>query len=102
MRTRRTSCGCSGTALVLPVVVFCYLLLQHLPEEALAVRYVQELLRVLRPGGVFLFQFNGGFQPTMNRRGRMAWGIVDALWSVRMRKASRTAAALFGFDPCTE
>jgi SAM-dependent methyltransferase len=80
--------------------VFSYLVLQHVPEEALVLRYVQELLRVLRPGGVFLFQFNGGLEPTMNLRGRTAWGIVDALWSVRLRGASRAVAAMFGFDPC--
>jgi SAM-dependent methyltransferase len=81
--------------------VFSYLVLQHLPEEALALRYVQELLRVLRPGGVFLFQFNSGLQPTMNLRGRTAWGIVDALWSMRLRGVGRAVAAMFGFDPCT-
>ncbi len=80
--------------------VFSYLVLQHVPEEALVLRYVQELLRALRPGGVFLFQFNGGLEPTMNLRGRTAWGIVDALWSVRLRSASRAVAAMFGFDPC--
>jgi len=80
--------------------VFSYLVLQHLPEEALAFRYVHELLRVLRPGGAFLFQFNGGLAPTMNLRGRVAWGIVDALWSVRLRDISRWVAGVFGFDAC--
>lgn len=79
---------------------FCYLVLQHLPEEELAFRYIREMLRVLRPGGAFLFQFNSGFAPTMNWRGRMAWGMVDALWSLRLRPASRAAARMFGFDPC--
>jgi len=80
--------------------VFSYLVLQHLPEESLTLRYVRELLRVLRPDGAFLFQFNGGFDATMNWRGRTAWGIVDALWSVRMRRSSRAMARLFGFDSC--
>jgi SAM-dependent methyltransferase len=80
--------------------VFSYLVLQHLPEEALAFRYVHELLRVLRPGGAFLFQFNGGLAPTMNLRGRAAWGIVDALWSVRLRDMSRWVASMLGFDSC--
>jgi ubiquinone/menaquinone biosynthesis C-methylase UbiE len=79
--------------------VFSYLVLQHIPEELLALRYVEELLRVLRPGGAFLFQFNSGFDATMNRRGRMAWGIVDVLWSAGMRTPSRALAGLFGFDP---
>ena len=80
--------------------VFSYLVLQHLPEERLTFRYVGEMLRVLRLGGAFLFQFNGGFAPTMNWRGRAAWGIVDALWSARLRPASRATARIFGFDPC--
>lgn len=79
--------------------VFSYLVLQHLPEEPLVLRYIQEMLRVTRPGSAFLFQFNGGFAPTMNWRGRLAWGIVDALWSARMRGMSRAGASFFGFDP---
>jgi ubiquinone/menaquinone biosynthesis C-methylase UbiE len=90
------SCVASGSL----DFVFSYLVLQHLPEERQALRYVHELLRVLRPGGVFLFQFNAGFQPTMNLRGRMAWGIVDALWSMRLRRVSGAVAAMLGFDPC--
>jgi len=45
------------------------------------IRYIREFLRVLRPGGAFLFQFNGSHKPTMNSRGRLAWGTVDALWA---------------------
>jgi ubiquinone/menaquinone biosynthesis C-methylase UbiE len=80
--------------------VFSYLVLQHLPGEALIRRYLEELLRVLRPDGAFLFQFNGGLTPTMNWRGRIAWGFVDVLWSARLRLASSVAARAFGFDPC--
>jgi SAM-dependent methyltransferase len=90
------SCVASGSL----DFVFSYLVLQHLPEEMLAFRYVHELLRVLRPGGVFLFQFNGGLEPTMNLRGRAAWGIVDALWSMRLRDLSRSVAGMFALDPC--
>src|SRR5258708_1975476 len=36
--------------------VFSYLVLQHLPEEALALQYIREMLHVLWPGGVFLLQ----------------------------------------------
>ena len=79
--------------------VFSYLVLQHLPEVALTLQYIREMLRVLRPGGVFLFQFNGGLEPTMNWRGRLAWGITDALWAVRLGMLSRTAATAFGLDP---
>lgn len=79
--------------------IFIYLVLQHLPTEHLAVTYVQEMLRVLRPGGAFLFQFNGNSKPTMNLRGRLAWGIIDSLWSVDSRKPSRIIASVFGLDP---
>jgi len=79
--------------------VFSYLVLQHLPEEALALQYIREMLRVLKPGGAFLFQFNGGFAPTMNWRGRLAWGIVDALWSAKLGALSRGAASVMGLDP---
>jgi SAM-dependent methyltransferase len=79
--------------------VFSYLVLQHLPEEALTLQYLGEMLRVLRPGGVFLFQFNGGLEPTMNWRGKLAWGITDALWALRLGMLSRTAATAFGLDP---
>jgi SAM-dependent methyltransferase len=79
--------------------VFSYLVLQHLPEEALALQYIHEMLRVLRPGGVFLFQFNGGFEPTMNWRGKLAWRVVDSLWAARLGMLSRTVASALGLDP---
>lgn len=79
--------------------VFSYLVLQHLPDEALALHYIKEMLRVLKRGCAFLFQFNGGFAPTMNWRGRLAWGIVDALWSSRLGWLSRAAASALGLDP---
>ena len=79
--------------------VFSYLVLQHLPEEALAMQYIREMLRVLQPGGVFLFQFNGGFEPTMNWRGRLAWEVVDALWAARLGMMSRTVASTLRLDP---
>lgn len=80
-------------------LVFSYLVLQHLPAEPLVLRYIREIVRVVRPGGAFLFQFNGGFAPTMNWKGRLAWGLVDALWSARLRALSRATAATFGLDP---
>ena len=79
--------------------VFSYLVLQHLPEEALALHYIREMLRVLRPGGVCLFQFNGGLGPTMNWRGRLAWGVVDSLWAAQLGTLSRSVASALGMDP---
>jgi SAM-dependent methyltransferase len=80
-------------------LVFSYLVLQHLPDESLVFRYVSEMLRVLRPGGAILFQFNGRFAPAMNWRGRLAWGTVDALWSCNLRALSHAMAFVLGLDP---
>jgi ubiquinone/menaquinone biosynthesis C-methylase UbiE len=79
--------------------VFSYLVLQHLPDENLVFGYVREMLRVVRPGGAFLFQFNGSDKPTMNLAGRLAWGAVDALWSAKLFSLSRALASAFHFDP---
>ena len=79
--------------------VFSYLVLQHLPNEELVFSYIREMLRVLNPGGAFLFQFNGSDKPTMNLSGRLAWGAVDALWSLKLLSLSRKLASLLGFDP---
>ena len=81
--------------------IFSYLVLQHLPSEELVFAYVREMLRVLQPMGAFLFQFNGSHKPTMNLRGRLAWGAVDTFWSARMPILGKAAAKLFGLDPCT-
>jgi ubiquinone/menaquinone biosynthesis C-methylase UbiE len=81
--------------------VFSYLVLQHMPVEAMAINYILEMLRVLRPGGAFLFQFNSSRAQNMNLRGRIAWGFVDALWSAHLRALSRALATAFGFDPAT-
>ncbi|PYU02511.1 MAG: hypothetical protein DMG34_16165 [Acidobacteria bacterium] len=43
--------------------------------------------------------FNGSHKPTMNTRGRLAWGLVDLFWSMRLLSLSRKTAALLGFDP---
>ena len=57
--------------------VFSYLVLQHLPNKELVLSYVREMLRVLRPGGVYCFQFNGCPYPSMNWKGRLVWGLID-------------------------
>ncbi len=41
-------------------VAFTHLVLQHVPDEETALDLVREMLRVLRPGGVFLIEFNSG------------------------------------------
>ena len=79
--------------------VFSYLVLQHLPSEDLIFGYIREFLRVLRPGGAFLFQFNGSHRPTMNWRGRLIWSAIDALWAARLTSLSRAVASSIGLDP---
>ena len=81
--------------------VFSYLVLQHLPTEDLAMSYVKEMLRVLKQGGMLLFQFNCAKHPTMNWKGRLAWGTVDTLWALNLKQASRATARQLGFDPDT-
>jgi SAM-dependent methyltransferase len=79
--------------------VFSYLVLQHLPEESLVHSYVREILRVLSPDGICLFQFNGSSEKTMNWKGRAATVLIDALWGMGLTRASRSAANLLGLDP---
>jgi SAM-dependent methyltransferase len=79
--------------------VFSYLVLQHMPNKELVYGCIQEMMRILRPGGAFLFQFNGSDQPTMNWKGRFVSAILDGLASVGLHRASRLTASLFGIDP---
>lgn len=79
--------------------VFSYLVLQHMPNKGLVFSSIVEMMRILRPGGVFLFQFNGSNQPTMNWRGRAISGAVDGLSSVGLRRVSQRIASLVGIDP---
>lgn len=78
---------------------FSYIVLQHMPEPELAFGYVREMLRVVKPGGIFLFQFNGENGSTMNWKGRAAWALVDLPWRLGFRKASGRIASAMGFDP---
>ena len=78
---------------------FSYLVLQHLPDEKTVCGYVRELLRVLKESGICLFQFNGMMKPTMNWKGRLAWNVIDALWSIHLPAMSRFVARILRFDP---
>lgn len=78
---------------------FSYIVLQHMPEPELALRYIQEMLRVLKPDGIFLLQFNSLPEMSMNWKGRVAWKIVDFPWALGFRRVSRGVASLFGFSP---
>jgi SAM-dependent methyltransferase len=79
--------------------VFSYIVLQHMPTRELTLVYIGELLRVLKPGGIFLFQFNSLARPSMNWRGRLVWGAVDLPWSLGWIRASRSLASAFGLNP---
>lgn len=79
--------------------VFSYIVLQHMPAADFAVRYVWEMLRSLRPGGIFLFQFNSVPKMTMNWKGRLVWRAVDLPWMLGFREASRGLASLLGLSP---
>jgi ubiquinone/menaquinone biosynthesis C-methylase UbiE len=78
---------------------FSYIVLQHMPAPEFTLRYIREILRALKPGGIFLFQFNSLRTPTMNWKGRMAWRMVDLPWSFGLRGASRGLASLLGLSP---
>jgi len=78
---------------------FSYLVLQHLPTQQLVLDAIREMLRVLKPGGLFLFQFNSAQRPTMNWKGRLIWGTVDLLWALGLKRASHSTASWFHLDP---
>ena len=79
--------------------LFSYLVLQHLPDEKLVKDYIGEMLRVLKPSGICLFQFNGMEKPNMNWKGRLSWGVIDSLWLIRLPRMSRFVAHSLGLDP---
>lgn len=79
--------------------VFSYLVLQHMPKKPLVFGIVQEMIRVVKPGGFCLFQFTGRSPATMNLRGRMLWGWIDSLWTIGLRRFARETARIAGLDP---
>jgi ubiquinone/menaquinone biosynthesis C-methylase UbiE len=83
--------------------VFSYITLQHVPTESLVLGYVQEIMRVLKPGGICLFQFNSRQQPTMNWKGRLVWSVIDHLrepiLGMNFSKAGSRLALLLHLDP---
>lgn len=78
---------------------FSYIVLHHMPSRDLALNYIREMLRVLKPGGRFLFQFSTLRTPTMNWKGRLIWRIVDIPWSLGFPRASRGLASLLRLPP---
>jgi SAM-dependent methyltransferase len=78
--------------------VFSYLVLQHLPTNRLVHDYIREMLRVLKPAGMCLFQFHGTKDSAMNWRGHMVWGVLDGLAMIGLRPVARFGANLLGLD----
>lgn len=79
--------------------VFSYLVLQHYPSAELIAGSVEEMMRILRPGGAFLLQFNGSHRATMNWRGRVVSAFLDGLCSVGLKRIAQSCARLVGIDP---
>jgi len=79
--------------------VFSYLVLQHYPSAELIAGSIQEMMRVLRPGGAFLFQFNGSRKATMNWRGRVVSAALDGLHSIGFKRVAQSCARFAGIDP---
>jgi SAM-dependent methyltransferase len=78
--------------------VFSYLVLQHMPNREIVFASIREMMRILRPGGVFLFQFNGSHRPTMNWKGRIISGALDGLASLGLKSLSQKIAGAAGID----
>ena len=79
--------------------VFSYMVLQHYPTPELIAASIREMLRTLRPGGSFLFHFNGSQRPTMNWKGRAISALLDGLWTIGLKRPAQSAARLAGIDP---
>jgi len=79
--------------------VFSYLVLQHMPSKAVVSSSIQEMMRILAPGGAFLFQFNGSHAPTMNSKGRLISGALDGPRSIALKNPTQGIAQLAGIDP---
>lgn len=82
--------------------VFSYIVLHHMPAKELSLGYIREMLRVLRPGGVFQFHFHSQKTSSMNWKGRLAWGLIDRLHEpvlgMRLEKWSHRLARGLGLD----
>ncbi len=79
--------------------VFSYLVLQHFPSRELVSTTIHEMFRALRPGGAFLFQYNGSEQSTMNWKGQMISTFLDNLAVLGLKRISQRLAQLAHIDP---
>jgi len=79
--------------------VFSFLVFHHMPQSRMVLRYIEEMLRVLRPGGMFLFQFNSARDSGMRWYGRWFWQCVDLLDQYGTRRWLRRIVHWLGYDP---
>jgi ubiquinone/menaquinone biosynthesis C-methylase UbiE len=79
--------------------VFSYLVLQHMPSKDVVFSSIREMMRILAPGGAFLFQFNGSQLPTMNWKGTVISGLLDRMSSLGLKRPAQRIAVMSGIDP---
>ena len=72
-------------------LAFSFLVFQHVLRKEIVLHNVAEMLRVLGPGGGFLFQYNGEIRRKVGWRGWLIWGILDR-WRIPL------LPSLFGID----
>jgi SAM-dependent methyltransferase len=76
-------------------LVLTFTVFQHIPDPAVIERYVHEAGRVLRPGGVFVCQWNNAMSPWRWRILR-AWWIALAKTGIRPSARDCRSAAFLG------
>jgi SAM-dependent methyltransferase len=79
--------------------VFSYLVLQHMPKKEFVLRSIEEMMRILVHGGIFLFQFNGSDLKNMNWRGRLISAALDRMSTIGLKRSAQNIARFAGIDP---
>lgn len=74
--------GITGVEDATADLVFTFTVFQHIPDPTIVENYIAEAGRVLRPGGVFLFQWN-------NESGSFSWRLRRTALSVLQRTGLR-------------
>jgi SAM-dependent methyltransferase len=74
--------GITGVDTASADLVFTFTVFQHIPDPAIVEGYIADAGRVLRPGGVFVFQWN-------NESGSFSWRLRRTALSVLQRTGLR-------------